>query len=347
MPINSTSAKGLFTKTLIEVFRERPKPTAFLRSFFPSVETASKELSIEVMRGTEKVAVDVVRGSLGNRNQQTKSTEKVILPPYYREYFDLTGLHVYDRVFGSSVVDESVFVDLANATADELMALREKIERSYELQCAQALTTGIVTIANGDNIDFMRKALSLVDLGSGNYFASNVNPFTVFETGCNFLRQVGKAQGGVFNAILGTTALADLLSNTVFTGRQNLVNLVLDAVAPPQKNALGGVLHGEITCGPYRVRLWSYPEFYDNASGTSTPYIDPKKIVLLPEAPRFKTGFAAVPQLAKVGQGVIKGAYVIGEYIEEREQSHIFDVRSAGIVIPVAVDQIWTVKVVA
>lgn len=345
--VPTSSAKGLFTKTVVDVFKERTEPTSFLRSFFPSVETSSKELSIEVQRGFEKVAVDVTRGSLGNRNEWTKSTEKVFQPPYYREYFDLTSLQAYDRLFGSSVIDASVFQDLVSDTAEKMLQLRAKIERSYELQCAQALTTGIVTVASGDNIDFKRKAGSLVDLGSGNYFANNVDPFAVLEAGANFIRQTGKAQGGVINAICGSTALSTLLANTVFTGRQGLVNLVLDAVAAPQRNSVGGTLHGEITCGSYRVRLWSYPEFYDNASGTSTPYIDPKKIVLLPEMPKFKLGFGAVPQLPTAGNGVLKGAYVIGDYVDERAISHVMDIRSAGVAIPTAIDQIYTVKVVA
>ena len=41
---------------------------SFLRSFFPVKTTASKYVSIEVQRGTEYAAVDVLRGTDGNRN---------------------------------------------------------------------------------------------------------------------------------------------------------------------------------------------------------------------------------------------------------------------------------------
>jgi hypothetical protein len=68
MDISVTDARGLFTKMLIDVYQERIKPTAFLRSFFPSETSPTKEVAIEVERGFEKIAVDVFRGTEGNRN---------------------------------------------------------------------------------------------------------------------------------------------------------------------------------------------------------------------------------------------------------------------------------------
>jgi hypothetical protein len=344
--ISTTDARGLFTKMLIDVYKERTSPTSFLRSFFTVKESSTKTLSIEVQRGTEMIAVDVERGTEGNRNNFSRSSEKLFVPPYYREYFDATELDLYDRLFGSTEIDAGVFSDFVNAVADKLRILQDKIERAYELQCAQVLLTGIVSLNAGININFNRKATSLVDLGSGNYFANAINPFTVFENGGNFLRQVGKSQGGIINVICGSTALADLLANTAFNARQNLFNMSLDAIHAPQKNSVGATLHGMITGGSYKFMLWAYPEFYDLA-GVSTPYIDPKKIIMLPENPRFVLGFAAVPQLLTDGSAPKKGAFLFGDYKDERNAKHIFDIKSAGVAIPVAVDQIYTAKVVA
>lgn len=345
--ISTTDAQGLYTKKIIEVYRERSLPTAFLRSFFPTVESPTLELSIEVQRGFEKIAVDVVRGTDGNRNQWTQSSEKIFIPPFYREYFDATHLALYDRLYGATEINDAVFAAYLNNVVDKIMELQDKIERSYEVQCAQVLETGIVVLNAATNIDFKRKTASKVDKGAGNYWATgSVDPFADLEAGCNFLRQTGKAAGGVFNAILGSTALAHLLANTTFQTRQNLFNMSLDAVAAPQRNSVGASLHGRITCGPYQVNLWSYPQYYDNASGTSTAYVNAKKVTLIPENPRFKLGFAAVPQLITPEQPVQAGAYKIDEYVDERNASRIIDVKSAGVAIPVAVDQIYTVQVV-
>lgn len=350
MPIiPAEDARGIFTKTLVDVFRERPQTTSFCRSFFPSRVSNSRELSIEVQRGTEKVAVDVTRGTEGNRNSVSRSTEKIFLPPYYREYFDLTELDLYDRLFGSTSIDEGVFADFINETVDKTMLIRDKIERALEKQCAEVLLTGIVSLKAGTNIDFKRKAASLVDGGSGSYWTvGSVDPYVTLENGGNFLRQVGKVQGGILNVIMGSKAFNAFMNNPQVKTRADIRNFHLDNLRMPQRDAVGGVLHGVVSAGPYEVRLWSYPEYYDTENGTSTPYITPEKVIMLPEVPKFRMGFAAVPRLlTEGGIGAATGEFVVGEYLDHRRTSHIIDVKSAGVAIPVGVDQVYTVKVVA
>ena len=47
------------------------------------------------------------------------------------------------------------------------------------------------------------------------------------------------------------------------------------------------------------------------------------------------------------GQPVKTGAYIISEYREEKEKTHEFHIESAGVAIPTAIDQIYTMQVVA
>lgn len=347
MTISTTDARALFTKMLIDVYRERPQVSGFLRSFFVDKVESTKELSIEVQRGTEKVAVDVIRGSIGNRNTFSLSSEKIFVPPLYREYFDATNLSLYDRLFGSTQIDDGVFTSFLEQVAEKLGMLQDKIERAHEIQCAEVLLTGIVTLVNGTNIDYKRKAGSLVDLGGGNYWTTGtVNPYNTLEAGGTFLRTEGKAQGEFYNVICGSLALNAFQNNDIVKERADIRNFSLDSIRTPQRVSTGGSTHGEVSSGSYKFRLWTYPEYYDLV-GVSTPYIDPKSIVILPEAPRFVMGFGAVPQLATTGIGVKKGKFIFGDYIDDREATHDFDVKSAGLAIPVAVDQIYTAKVVA
>lgn len=345
--ISVTDAQALFTNMIVDVYKQQLEPTAFLRSYFPTVEAPTKEISIEVMRNMEKIAVDVVRGSEGNRNNFSKSSQKIFEPPYFREFIELTQLQLYDRLYGATTITDTVFVAYVNDVADKLRAITAKIERAYELQCAQVLETGIVTMKNGVNIDFKRKADSKIDFGGGSYWANNINPFDQLAQGAKFLREVGKSQGPVFNVIMGGGAHSDLLKNTEFLKRQNLFNLNLDQVAPPQRTAVGSSYHGQISVGSYRLNMWTYPQTYDNASNVATPYLDDANVIMIPENPRFKLSFAATPQLLMPGATPKMGAYVFGEYIDQRGKSHIMDVESAGLAIPTAVDQIWTAKVKA
>ena len=345
--MNAVEARSIFTKTLIDVYKEKNVSTAFLRSFFPNVESMTKEISIEVQRGSEKVAVDVHRHSNGNLNKFTKSTEKIFVPPFFHEYLVANEHRLYDVAIGMQ--SEAAFAALAMELAEQLFDLQQKIERAYELQCAQALETGIVTLTSGDNIDFKRKAASLVNSGGGTYWATgSVDPYAQMEDGANFLRQTGKAAGDIFNVIMGATAYRDFLNNTTVQNRNLLVGIKLDAVAPPQRNSVGASLHGEVSIGSYRARIWTYPQFYDTASVSNNSYVNAKKIIMLPENPRFKLAFGAVPQLIGAGGAVPqKGAYLVQEFIDEKATAHEIHIKSAGIAIPVAVDQIYTRQVVA
>jgi hypothetical protein len=251
-------------------------------------------------------------------------------------------------MFGSETIDSANFTRFIEEVAEKLQLLKAKIERAYEKQCAQVLETGIVELNRGINIDFKRKAASLVDKGGGNYWATGtVNPFDDLENGCKFIREKGKSQGEVINGIFGSSALKDFLGNTIVKARADIRNFGLDQVRAPQRNSVGASLHGQVSAGSYRVNIWTYPEVYDNSAGVATPYINPKKVILVPEVPRFKLAFAAVPQLMQPGKPIKKGAFLFDDFLDEENDKHIYRVKSAGVAVPVAVDQIYTVQVVA
>jgi hypothetical protein len=209
---------------------------------------------------------------------------------------------------------------------------------------------GIVQLQNGTNIDFKRKADSLVDANAslGGYWTAAVNPFEQIATGAQFLRQKGKAQGGVINMIAGSEALSALYDNADFKATADLRRVDNLNIRMPQRNSVGATTHGEFSAEDYVVRVWSYPEYYDNASGVSTPYMNPKKVILLPEMVDFRLAHAAVPRL--LGDGSMsseRGEYVFSDYIDPKHSTHEYDIKSAGVAVPVSVDKIWTAQVVA
>lgn len=348
--ISTLDARGMYTKKLIAVYKERSKaPTQFLYSFFREEFSDTKELSIEVQRGTEKIAVDVARGTKGNRNGFSKSTEKIFVPPYFREYFDATELEIYDRLFTSETIDENVLAKFLEDVVDKLRALTDKIKRTYELYCAMVFQTGIVELKQGVNINFLRKAASMVDLGSGAGYWSVANHdlYADLEVGIKFVRTEGKATGSVFVGIFGEKAFNTMLKNSIFLQRQDLVSMKLDAISSPQANSAGGFYHGRLTVGSFLLDVWTYPEEYtDPDTNTKKKYIDEDNVIITPPKSDFVFGYGAVPRLFKGVVGRKKGDFIIGEYLDEEEVTHKFDVKSAGVPIPVAIDTIWTAKVV-
>lgn len=352
--ITTLEARAEFTKQVVAIYKERPMVMSFLRSFFQETTSNSKNISIEVQRGTEKVAVDVRRGTRGNRNTFSLSTEKVFTPPYYREYFDATELDFYDRLFTEDgTVDNVTFKSWMEAVIEKLGILQDKIERAYEIQCSQVFETGIVQLQSGTNIDFKRKSDSLVDAGAASYWATGTaDPIGDLEAGCTFIRNKGKAQGAIYNVIMGASAFRDFKNNAKVKEEADIRRFSLVDIHAPQRNAAGGTLKGQVSAGAYELFIWCYTEVFDGAGGTNINYVNDKKIIIIPEKTNFKLSFAAVPQLLGiepvVGAGIKteRGAFLIGEHLDQTTSSHNMDIKSAGVAVPVAIDTIYTQKVV-
>ncbi len=346
--IPAQQARALFTQGLVDVYREQVKTTSFLRSFFPTEEFGTKYLSIEVERGFEKVAVDVLRGTEGNRNVFSKSTQKIWEPPLHDEYFDLTELDLYDRLFTSSGnISDTDFAALLAEGAKRLYSLQQKIERAYELQASQVLFDGISTFNAVDSIDWRRKAASLSDQSATPWSNNSNNPFTTLENAAKWLRTNGKSQGDIYVVVMADNVLNAFLGNTFVKDRMDIWNFNLGAVNMPQRDSVGGAYHGRVSAGSYLFDIWTYPEEYTNANLVATPYIPTKKLIVLPQNPRFKHAFAAVPQLIESAAQNVKGAYMVSEHMDQRKATHQVVIKSAGLLIPVAVDQIYTAQVLA
>ena len=319
------------------------------------MESQTKYVSIVVRRGAERIAVDVQRGTEGNRNSFTKSSEKTFLPAFFEEFLEATEMSFYDKMWNANgTVEVTTFKMWLDETVENLEELIFKIDRAYEVQCKEVLETGIVSINAGTNIDFKRKAASLVANAAGNTWATGtVSPYENIEAGCNFIRTKGKSQGTVYNCIMGSEAFNDFMANTIVKERNDLQHINLDSIAKPQRVS-DATLHGQISAGSYKVNVWTYNEYYDTAAANNLPYIHAKKVIIVPEKPNFKFMYAGIPQLlgdngAKEGAGLTgkKGRYHISEHLDTRKKSHQIIVESAGVPVPVAIDQIYTVQVVA
>lgn len=347
MTIQTVDAFGLYTQMVIDKYNERTRTSKFLASFFPAAPpTSALEIGIAVRRGTKKIAVDVERGTDGNRNTFSKTSLKLFIPPYFREYFDQTSLDHYDRL-NNPTVDGGVWAQFVMSSAEKMQELVNKIDRTYEKYRADILQTGILTFSQGTGqIDFKRKAGSMVDLaGAGGYWATNNDLYAQFQAGAEWLRANARVTGFRFNVILGELAMAALRKNTVFLANQNLFNLRLDRIQAPEANAEGAVFHGTLIAGAYMFDLWTYPENYEDDADTVIPYIDAKYGIMLPLNPEFKMAFAGVPQLP--GTAPLVGDFIFSEYVDEKKRTREYHVESAGMPVPTAIDQIYTFKAVA
>lgn len=359
MEILLSQAFPQYTSRLEEIYNEKNKPTNFLRSYFPTKVSPTKLLSIMVQRAYEQVAVDCRRGDEGHRNQWTQTSEKIFEPLYYRENFDLTSLQVYDALFMPQLAQNSAMIMMLLETImDKQLEQQYKIERAIEIMCGQILNTGVIqmsTNGTGISVDFKRKSASILNANAaGGYWDGAGDPFKQIETQCNFLRTVGKMQGQNVTVIFGSDAWDAFQANTIVKARQNLFNYNPDqlTMAQPQANSIGSTIFGKFTAGTYRCNAVSYNQYYDDlSSGTAvpTPYIDPKSVIILPDNndSKFFTFFGAVPQVVQPGAAPIIGDFVAWDWITPDKKAHLYEVESAPLPVPVKVDQIANIKVLA
>jgi hypothetical protein len=357
MAIPAQQARSIFTNVLIARFKESNliKVPQFLRSFFPTVVNSSKMVSIEVQRGTELMAADVLRGVDGNRNQFTRSTEKNFIPPFYNENFDITQMDRYDVVFGDDNVSGDTIGNLASEAAEKYMTLKDKIERAKEYQCAQVFETGVVTMNNGDNVDFKRKAGSIVDLGAAGYWDNTTAEVeNQLVAGATFIRTYGKNGSSVFNFVMSGSAFIKLKKTGYFEKLANYQNVQLLDIRMPQKDSFGAGYHGTITAGAYIFNIWTYDETYVNSSGVVTRYWPEDYAFIVPvQGTRFVMSHAGIPQIMRKPQNAEMPEYIkymateygFNNYIDPKGTAHIFEIMSAPLALPVTVDMIYTMKV--
>ena len=360
MGLTTQDSQGLTLQAAIRTFVERKMPSTHLRGYFTPQTYDTQALPIEVQRGTDYVAVDVLRGTGGNANGSSVSTTKTIIPPFYHETFQINGLSAYERVFGqtANMTTTGARKALANQAAKELQLINDKIVRAEELQCAQALETGIVTLKNGANIDYKRKAASKVDLGdageAGYWTNPNAKIEKSFQKGGEFIREEGVSDVTTIDATMSTDAWIALKETTWFKDYAKFVQVsFLDISAPKARR--GATLHGRITAGSFIYNIWTYNGRYTDANGVVQRFIDPTKVVLTPsEGGVFELAYGAVDTVVKSsGASNVSGMvlakseadYYVWDSLDLNNLTHTMHMSSAPVARLISVDQVYTMKV--
>lgn len=356
MAISLVQHRKKYTQVQVAKFSDDKQPMMGLGAFFPSKTTKAKYVSIEVQRNKQKVAVDVQRCTDPVRNIFSRSTEKVFMPPFYNEMFDFTTCERYEETYGSGEIpNRSDLQRLSDDTNSNLLALKNKILRAIERQRAQVLQTGIVTLKNGDSIDYKRKAESMKVLtGTAQWGQANADIYGDLERGLQFIRSKGLSSGTAINAIFGSAALGKFLSDEKVLKQADYRRINRIDIGMPQfNNVTGMVFHGQIGTGDYIVNIWTYNDTYeDPITGVETPYIDPNNVVMVSDDFKGLTAYGGIPAIMgnqDSGKyvGIAEGEFYVRDIIDQVKTTWDFIVASAPLVIPVSIDRIYTLKTVS
>lgn len=361
MAISIIEHNSQMTSKVVAAFKEMIPVAAGFSPWFPRETTPSFYVDIRVKRGTRKIAVDVVRFTEGQATKSTKVTENKYLPPYYEleHYLNHDEIYMRSLEFGSLSSPQGNRLIAANAL-ENLMEQKNMIERAIRKQQAEVFQTGIITLKNGDNIDFRRKATSIVNVNTAGspYWnnASTATPLADIAKGGTFLRNEGTATGNALNLVARSSVISTLMATADYKGQADYRWIERMSIGMPQfTDSTGFTFSGQIAAGDFRVNLWSYDEFYEDENGNSVYYLDSKNVILLPENFIGKTVFGALPGMVEGSIGgvstkvptAVEAEYLIRAFYDERTISSGMKMSSAPIVIPVTVDRIYTMQVLA
>lgn len=347
-----------FSSRVLKMVKIAPKVDIGFKNFFGEQIEKTKGFNFWVQRQGRAVAVDINPLERGNINSLDKSTNKFFIPPTYDEAVVYSAFDEFESIMGmdDGRIDGQIYRELVEKTANELQLGFDKIGRREELQRAQALLTGIVTLNNGDNIDFKRKAESLVAYNAAHDWSiDTVNPEKILIQLIEFMITEGAVDASTpLNVVVGSEAWVAFKNNPIRAKQGDIKEqsfMALSTGAPMK----GLTPQGSYSCGNYRVNFWGYTGYYDDPdTSVTTPYMDTKKIVVLPNTVPFKMVYCGTKGWSD-GDGmskgarprIIKGSRNVYKIRNIRSVSEEIGVRSAVVASLFEVDSVATAQVVS
>lgn len=363
MAISIQDHSALLTKKVVGKFEEMISVRTGFAGWFPEETTPTLEVDVEVQRDNDLIAVDVVRFTDGNKNKSSKVSEHKYIPPYFKEDYDFQRDQVYMNTIALGVGMENAQVNrvLAENAVKQVTKNRDKVVRAIRKQQADVLQTGIVSLSNGDNIDYRRKAASMVNVDTaGDYWSvsASATPITDIRKGMVFLRNVGNSGGSAVNVIMRSAALEAFLATTQVKeqGTNVIQQIQRININMPQFDGVSGfAFHGQIAAGDFNVNLWTYNEKYTDANGATQYYLAENLVVMIPDDFQGKTVFGGLPTMntttiagASVDvPGIVEAQYLIRSYSDKKTMSSTIELTSAPLVVPFTIDKIYTMQVLA
>ena len=335
IPIQEHSAQ--IAKTVVGKFVEDIPVRAGFSAWFPTQTTPTLHVDVEVERDNDLIAVDVQRFTEGKKNKFTKATEHIYVPPFYKEDYDFAR----DEVYMSTVALGATNQAIAQNALKNVRKNRKKIERAIRKQQADVLQTGIVTLVNGDSIDYRRRAESIVDVNiDGDYWSiPEANPLLDLEKAMRFLRDVGNSNASTINVVMTTDAMNSFLGNAIVREEAEIRRINRIEIDMPQfSEATGMAFHGQIAAGDFVVN-----------------YLSRENVIVLPSDFQGKTVFGGLPYMRQTNvggatvkvPGVMEADFLLRAYDDERTISSTLELTSAPLAIPFTIDKIYTMKVLA
>jgi len=283
----------------------------FLSTFFtttPSDIVNAESVIIEIQRNTRKIAPVIsdltARGSIIKKSIYT---QKEFKPPVVSLGSVFTAGDLIEKVFGMTQYDSAGLDYLAQLQIKimETMAeIESQIMRSIEFQSSQIFQNKAIVVLYDDKgqpayeIDFKAKDehFPVVDV---NWSDETSDPDIDIANLSKVITKNGRAR--IRNLVFGENAYNEYFRNTKIQDKLNIRRIVSGELDPrevnPDVNYIGNYLIGN-----RRYNIWQYEGEYEHPETKElTPFVDPDKVIFLPDAGAmnvdFRRIFCTVPSI--------------------------------------------------
>lgn len=298
---------GSTTRRMISAYFQEASPTAFFSGMFqarPENFHSSEEVEIDIVRSEEDVSIVVEDLSTGYRhNVADLYTNKSFKPPIHKESVPLQASDLLNRVPGRNPFESPQFrADIMLRMFDGMRKVERKIRRAIELQASQVMQTGTVTLTDTAGtalytLNYAPKSSHFPTAGTSWATATLAQKISDLTSLCDQVRSDGLMDPD--EVVMGADAWENLLQTTGFLDRFDAIRADLGMITSMSARGGGGIFRGTIDLGNYKLDVFTYNGRYkDPQTGTSTPFMDPGKVIVRTSTARMDATFGAIPNIA-------------------------------------------------
>jgi len=293
------------TARMLRMYMQNAAPMSFFSGFFQSPAENfhnTEEVEIDIVRGEEEVAIVVQDLSTGYRMNSTDLyTNKGFKPPIFKEAISVNSFDLLKRVPGQNPFENPDFrANVIDRIFSGMQKVERKIRRSIELQAAQVLQTGIVTLSDDTGaalytLDYKPKATHFPTSGTTWNNAATDDKLGDIKALAEVIR--GDGLTDVDELIFGDLAWDFWLQDAAVQNALDNRRIEVGAVSPEQRGN-GQVYQGFIWIGNYKFAMYTYQARYTHPqTGVSTKYMDEGKVIVRSSSGRMDATFGAIPNI--------------------------------------------------
>lgn len=290
------------TRTMLRVMEQAKPPMTFLRdTFFNQIEQSeAKNVDIDIWKGKRRTAFYVNPLAEGKVVARLGYKTNTYTPPYIKEKIPTRAVDFLKRQPGETVYgsNDGPMQRAAKQVGLDLAFMDDMVTRAEEVQAAQILQTGIVTVTGEGfapaSIDYgMSGSHKPVLLGADKWDQATSDPMQNMRTWRRLIRQ--DCGMNPTDVIMGSSAYDAFLSNPEVKDHFNKWWMSFGIISPTPDDK--GVTHvGFIK--ELGMNFWAYDEWYiDNADSTEKQMISSGSIVIVVRGARAGRHYAAIQDL--------------------------------------------------